>query len=53
MVEGENDGEHEESKNIEEMGREFETDLSCRMVTASRSQEGLMHSGLLLVIQGN
>ena len=26
----------------EEMVREFETDLSCRRVTASRSQEGLV-----------
>ena len=29
-------------RTIEEMVREFETDLSCRMVTASRSQEGLV-----------
>jgi hypothetical protein len=27
---------------VEEMVREFETDLSCRMVTASRSGKGLV-----------
>ena len=29
-------------RTIEEMVREFETDLSCRRVTASRSQEALV-----------
>ena len=41
MVEGENDGEHEE-RPIDEMVREFETDLRCRMVTTRRSEEGLV-----------
>ena len=41
MVEGENDGEHE-GRPIEEMVRESETDLRCSMVTARRSEEGLV-----------
>ena len=41
VVEGENDGAHEE-RPIDEMVREFETDLRCRMVTTRRSEEGLV-----------
>jgi hypothetical protein len=45
VVKGENYGEHEDSRSlitIEEKVGECETDLSCRMVTARRSANGLV-----------
>jgi hypothetical protein len=42
VVERENDGEQEEISTTEDIVYWFETDLSCRMVTSSRSEDRLV-----------